>query len=115
MIGISTLTQNAAGAVVLYLIPTELKNNTSRVSRTATLDGGAVVNHFGLSDSDRTIRVSGAISETLADTIWAIFRLGEMVNVATKDGFWRAAISLLKVDAGQINMTILIKEALHES
>lgn len=114
MIGISTITQNAAGSVVLYLTPTQLKDNTARVSRVATLDGACVLNHFGVSDSDRTIRVVGSISKTLSDKLWAIFNLGEKVNVSTEDGFWRAAISLLKVDAGQLNMTILIEEALHE-
>ncbi len=114
MIGISTITQNSVGALILYLVPTQLKSNAARVSRTATLDGACVLDHSGFSDSDRTISVSGEISKTLANALWVIYRLGDKINVATEDGFWRAAISLLKVDAGQLNMTILIEEALHE-
>ena len=113
MIGISTLTQNMAGAVTFETEgPTNIREAHARVSRSATLDGGSVVNHLGFSHGDRTLRVQARVTESGADVIWAIFVLGVMVNVATDEGMYRAAIETLIADNGNIKMTILIKESL---
>ncbi len=113
MIGISTLTQNTAGAVTFETEkPTFLREASARVSRSATLDGGAVVNHLGFSHGDRTLRITANVGETVANALWAIFILGVMVNVATDEGAYRAAIETLITDNGNRKMTILFKESL---
>jgi len=114
MIGISAIEQDLDGAVVLDLDPTPRKSNLSRLQRTATLDGGAVINHMGYADGDRTLTVKGAIEEDQEDVLWDLFRAGSMVNVATCDGFFRAAIERLDADAGDIYMSIMIGERLSE-
>lgn len=116
MIAISTIEQNENGAVVLdrVQIPDTIRRTgTARVQRAATLDGGVVINHFGFSHGDRTIRISGHVDQAVADALWDIFTSGEMVNVSTEDGFWRAAIESMEEDDGDLDMTIWIKEALH--
>ena len=113
MIGISTLTQNTAGSVTFETEKlTSIRDAPARVSRSATLDGGAVVNHLGFSHGDRTLRIYARVLESVADALWAIFILGTMVNVATDEGMYRAAIDNLAVDNGLIKMVIVIKESL---
>ena len=114
MIGISTLTQNTAGAITFDAREkkTSIRNATARVSRSATLDGGAVINHMGFSHGDRTLQIYARLTETDADALWAIFILGVMVNVATDEGMYRAAIEALNIDTTPIKMTIIIKESL---
>ncbi|KKN36229.1 hypothetical protein LCGC14_0775590 [marine sediment metagenome] len=113
MIGISTITQDTAGAITFETEKlTTIRDGTARVSRSATLDGGAVVNHLGFSHGDRTLRIYATVGKTVADALWAIFVLGVMVNVATDEGMYRAAIDNLVVDNGDIKMVIVIKESL---
>ena len=119
MIGISTLTQNTSGAITFDATEkkTSLRNATARVSRSATLDGaagGAVVNHLGFFHGDRTLQIYARLTETDADALWAIFTLGVMVNVATDEGMYRAAIESVTLadDKGVTKLKILIKGSL---
>lgn len=114
MIAISTITQNTSGAVVLHGFLKTDRDNTGRVNRTATLDGGCVIDNQGFSDSDRTIAGSFEIDKTTGDLLWAIFEASPMVNLALDHGFYRAAFSSLKVDNGIADFSLLIQEALHE-
>ena len=113
MIGISTLIQNTAGAITFETEkPTFIRNATARVSRSATLDGGAVINHLGFSHGDRTLQIYARLTEADKAALWAIFILGVMVNVSTDEGMYRAAISALDLDKTPMQMTIIIKESL---
>lgn len=107
MIFISTIVRDPGGAV---LIDTDLdpRENTARVSRTKLLDGGVYINNSGVSDGDRTVRVSAEITQDQADILWYIFNNYTMVHLSTSDGFYKAAIQTLKTDNGQMTMTILI-------
>lgn len=114
MIAISSIEQNTSGAVVLDGVVDRERSNTSRVTRTATLDGGCVLDNQGYSDSDRTIMAKIDIDEDTADLLWSIFENSPLINLATDHGFYRAAFDRLSVDNGVADFTILIKEALHE-
>ena len=114
MIGISSIDQDASGAILLDLDPVPLKSNLARIQRTATLDGGVVLSHMGYADGDRTVTVKGRIDEDSEAALWELFKKGSMVNLSLRDGFFRAAIERLDADAGDINMTILIGERLSE-
>jgi len=110
MISISTITQNATGAVIINENTiSALNTNKSRVNRTATLDGGSVITHGGYSDSDRTLSISARISEDQVNTLWVIFRNETFVLVSFLDGLYRSSIQRLKTDNGDLSMTILIK------
>lgn len=108
MISISTITADTAGMVS---IDTELdpRENTARVSRTKTLDGGVYINNSGFCDGDRTVRVSAGVTEAQAETLWYIFKNYTSIHLATSDGFYLAVIETLKINNGDMNMTILIK------
>lgn len=109
MISICTLTANVNGNVDLAWNG-EPRENTARMSRTATLDLGAVINHMGVSDGDRTISIRDfEIDEDTADKIWDIFTTETMVYIGLKDGFFLGAIKSCKLNNGLLNMTILLE------
>lgn len=112
MIGISTIEQNLSGAVIVPLDPTPLKSNTARIQRTATLDGGAVLSHFGISDGDRTVSVKGRVDDAISEAVWEIFQVGDLVNISIDDGFYRGAIESAEIENGEIKISILIGEKL---
>jgi len=110
MISISTITQNATGAVIINESLTSAFNtNTARVSRTATLDGGSVITHSGYSDGDRTLSIYARISKDQSKILWAIFRNETFVLVSISDGLYYCTIQRLRTDSGDLSMTILIK------
>jgi len=58
MIAISKVTQDSGGALVLdELHRSKMYDGRARVSRSATLDGGVVIDHQGYVAGDRTINL----------------------------------------------------------
>jgi len=113
MIGISTITANANGDIIIHENPeSELKKYPARVSRSATLDGGAVITHSGFSHGDRTLRVMADLSLEEANKITRIHQTETLVNISLPDGFYSGALSGLYIDNGQVDLTILIKDKL---
>ena len=108
MIGISTLTADTNGHAIIDT-DIDIRDNTSRVSRVKTLDGGVVVTHSGYSDGDITVNIEAEISTTVSDTLWYIFRNHSYINLASKEGVFLSVIRSLKIDNGKMKMTILIK------
>ena len=82
---------------------TRLNDVNARVSRSATLDGGCVITHHGLTRADRTlklcVRMSDAEYDSLvdmmsADTAFTIschagFFSGVIENVSEKESCWQ--------------------------
>lgn len=90
----------------------EVDQYPARVSRSATLDGGAVIVHSGFSHGDRTIKIIATVSEDDAETLLNIHQTETLVCISIKDGFYLGAIELLDINGGQVKMTFLIQEKL---
>jgi hypothetical protein len=111
MIGLSKIVQEAGGAIIIHKDSrADIKRAEARVSRTATLDLGVVIDHRGYSHGDRTFRVESEVNKADADFIWAMFKTELFVNIATSDGFFYGSISAVDIDRGQLTITLLIKE-----
>lgn len=111
MIGLSKTTQETGGAILIKKERySEIRRGQARVSRTRTLDLGAVIDHRGYSDGDRTFRVRSEVDETDADFLWNMFKSETFINVSTLDGFFYGVIDIMEIDRGLLNMTLLIKE-----
>jgi len=111
MIGISTLTQNPAGHLVIHENKSsQLNDLPARVSRTKLLDGGVYINHSGVSDGDRTLNVIARLSEADRARLVNIHRTETFVRVAIPDGVFQAAISSVRQQKADTVLTILIKE-----
>lgn len=87
-----------------------------RVTRTATLDGGAVVNDQGYSPADRTILVQfdAGTSEDVVEGMRRLLRLYSSVVLTMADGCFLASPSAFRVTSGKATLTLLIVEALAE-
>jgi hypothetical protein len=113
IIGISTLTVDTSGAVILEPNSnTKTKENSRRVSRTKTLDGGVVITDGGYADGDRTLEIHSNVTKTTWDKIWTIFENYTLIYVATEDGFFSGAIETAKYENNEALLTILVKEKL---
>ena len=111
MIGISTMTQNSAGHMVIHEKKTSVMNDhPARVSRTKTLDGGVYINHYGVADGDRTLTVVAKLSETDRDRLVNIHKTETFIHVSLFDGCYAAAISRVGRQDADTVITILIKE-----
>jgi hypothetical protein len=111
MIGISTLTANTAGHLVIHEKKASLLNDhPARVSRTKTLDGGVYINHSGVSDGDRTLNVVARLSDADRTRLVNIHKTETFVRVAIPDGMFQAAISSVRQQQADTIITILIKE-----
>lgn len=87
-----------------------------RVTRTATLDGGAVVNDQGYSPADRTILIQfdAAADEDLIEGMRRLLRLYSSLILSLADGCFTASPSAFRVTNGKATLTLLIVEALAE-
>lgn len=84
-----------------------------RVTRTATLDGGAFITDFGYTDSDRTMTFR--LNKLDRDTQRAVerfLRTYSEVGISCYDGFYIGALSDTTVSGGVLTLTFLVKERL---
>lgn len=112
MIGLSKITQSTDNAAIIIKEKprSKINDSTSRVSRSATLDGGSHIEHLGYADGDRKFEIYAQLTETQKDTIWAFYKSETMINIACNDGFFYGAIDSCKVEKGQLKLILLIKE-----
>ena len=90
---ISSLTFDPVGFVTIpALASSDFGETKRRMSRVATLDGGAAFNDFGFSEADKTMVVEWAYSPAIDDAIEYMAQTYAVVNVATPRGLWQAAI-----------------------
>lgn len=112
MIGISTLVYDPNGFIILNeSTESSLNVSSRRVSRVATLDGGATLTDSGFTDSDKTFNISVLdISKEDAEILRTIYELYPLVRVSTKTGAYVGVISDLDTDQLPIALTFLVKE-----
>ena len=113
-IGISTPAADAAGARILYLLPasrSSLDAGTRRVTRTATLDGGAVTYDAGYSVSDLTWSLSvRATSVTIGAFLAYLVKTYSLIRIATDAGVFDASPRAWRVEDGQATLEALVME-----
>ena len=100
-----------AGAVLFDLRnDSEIYVSQPRVKRTATLDGGAVIDHQGYASGDRTIQIRARLTAEKADQVWTMHKDETLLMVHTHEGSYYGAISDLRLDSGDMRLTFLAKE-----
>lgn len=111
MLAIATLTIDPFGHQVLRLRPgaADLGDTARRVSRVATLDGGASILDGGYTVTDRTISVdlTGQSRETV-DALKYLFATHAMLLVLTEDGAFKAAPERISISGNSARMTLLV-------
>lgn len=87
----------------------DFRENSSRISRVKTLDGGVYIGYSGTSDGDRAIQLNNEkVTKEQEAALWSMFNDGVSVTVSIPDGFYTAAIKYLKINNGKITATIYL-------
>lgn len=115
-IGIAARTYDPLGAVSLesprtpYTLPV-----TRRVTRTATIDGGASVYDGGSTALDSQIKISvKPASEELASALHRIAELHARVSVSIPSGCYEASPESVEMNGNELRATFLIVGVLSE-
>lgn len=107
MISITPTTSDTVNFIVIREDPkSDFGNVTLRVSRSATLDGGCVIDNQGVSDSDRTFTIYATLNEQEASIVYNIASLYTEAIMSCNQGLFIGVIS--EINMGKI--TFLVKE-----
>ena len=80
-----------------------------RMSRVATLDGGAAFNDSGYSEADRTIKLSWQVtSEAQENAVERLLTLYATLHVSTPRGFFLAAPETYTPGTATSTLTLLV-------
>lgn len=115
MIGIAALEFSLTGSLILERADAKsrLWDRNRRVTRTATLDGSAVLTDIGYSDTDRTFTiVEPKASEAVVTLVAALQEDYATILVVTREGAFRGAIKAMGVQDGDLTITFLVIEKL---
>lgn len=111
MISITPKVADNENFLVFEELPSSnLRSADSRVSRSATLDGGSIIDNQGFSEGDRTIEVEAELTPGQCEVLWNIFTLYTEAYISFKDGFFSGVISAVNIDRTPIRFTFLIEE-----
>lgn len=102
------------GVVHLDVLPdTNFGQIRRRMSRVATLDGGAVVNDFGYSEADRELSLTWTPkSRAQQQAVARLVQTYPQLRVATREGLFRAAVESFDPGASESTLTLLSLEKL---
>ena len=114
MIYLSSIAYDPSGVIAIQETrETDLSEVARRMSRVATLDGGAVLNDAGHWAADRTVRVLwNIVSEDEYRAVERLGRLYSLVHVACHEGFFSASPSKVRRRGGVGDLELLIMEEL---
>ena len=111
MIALSTIEIGAS--IVINAQGAPGRENTRRLSRSATLDGGCVITDGGLSDGDRTFRYSASqLSAATLDALWAMFGTESLVHLCCAEGVFSGYIEQLGIVGADVSLQFMIYEKL---
>jgi hypothetical protein len=113
MIGLSKTTQSTesnASIIIKEKARSKIRDAGARVSRSGTLDGGAVIEHLGFDNGDRQMDIYSQESESVCNKLWNMFTGETFINISCVDGFFYGVIDRLAVDNGSVKIKLLIRE-----
>jgi hypothetical protein len=106
MIGISTLTIDPSGALLLDEHPDTLINQLERrIQKTATLDGGVDVEDLGFTDADRSTEIVIDSTPALYEQLRYLITNYATVGISSRMGYNTAAIKRVSDLDGKIKVT----------
>lgn len=111
---LSSPTFDIAGHVALDVFPRSAFHGVRRrVSRVATLDGGAVINDFGFSHGDTTIDLSWRpVDDAERESVARLIELYGRINIATRSGVYLAAPESYEPGPDEARLRLLVMSKL---
>ena len=99
----NTVADATYGAIVFKPGPkTRLRSLSARLSRTETLDGGAVIDHQGVQTCDLDFYIQTVLSKEDTEKLWGLYTNNTFLALSTEVGAFYGAVSNLKADGGSI-------------
>lgn len=110
MIALSTLLFDTDGYLVLSALDgTDVQSMSRRVNRVATLDGGAAVNDFGMSQSDRKFTILARVSAETEAKLRRMIELHGRLMCSTPEGVFLVAFeSMSRRSSGTVALNLLV-------
>jgi len=110
---ISFSTIGPGGFVSLDTNTAPPRDGSRRISRTATLDGGAVITDGGVTDADRSFDFTAiqALEDTI-ETLWAMFQAEDLVHLSCPEGVFSGYLQRVKITASGVNISFMVYEKL---
>ena len=102
------------GFVVLAIEPdSDLSTISRRVTRTATLDGGATIEDLGYCAGDQTLNLQVRIRSPEEESrLLRLIRLYPILNLSTQYGAYRGVVDLYTPSPGKSTLRFLVQSQL---
>ena len=89
------------------------REGSRRLSRTATLDGGAVITDGGVTDADRGFDFNATqVPEDIRETLWAMFMGQDLVHLSCPEGVFAGYLQRVKITASGVSIGFMVYEKL---
>ncbi len=113
-IGLASRLYDSAGALMVDPLPedTKIRENSRRLTRTKTLDGGVVISDGGFSHGDRTFDLAVSSTAALWTALWTLLQNSSWIIVSTDEACFLAKMEDLRESNGKIFLKILLSESL---
>ena len=110
-ISFSTIPQGTFVRITVDAVPAQ--ENTKRISRVATLDGGCVISNNGITDSDRTFKFTARqVPEDVRLSLWAFFQNETLVLLSCPEGVFSGYLEKVKIQNSDVAVFFLVYEKL---
>lgn len=112
MIGIQSTIKDSIGTIWLnnYQVTGEYENR-ARISRVKTLDGGAVLSHYGTSVADRDLKIDLRLSNAQQAALKTLFENGTEILISFWEGAFIGLIYQLRIARdGVASIIFMFKE-----
>jgi len=87
------------------------REGSRRLSRTATLDGGAVITDGGVTDADRSFDFTTTqVQEDTRETLWEMFQSQGLVHLSCPEGVFSGYLQRVKITASGVYISFMVYE-----
>ena len=109
-----SLSSISAGNFIFLEINAPLaREGNRRLSRTATLDGGAVITDGGVTDADRSMEFTTAqVREDAQEALWAMFQSEDLVYLSCPEGVFTGYLQRVKIATSGVSIGFMVFEKL---
>jgi len=102
MISINTITSSSNSVNFNEDVNTKLTRQQARLKVTPTLDGSAVFQHFGNSETDRIMKIYARVTETDQEMITTIYNNETEIIMSCREGVFTGYIKAYECDNGNL-------------
>jgi len=116
IISLSTANFHPDAPLILTPAPdTDMESLPVRMSRIPTLDGGAVIDHRGLCQGDRTLTIKAALTRPEYARLYRIVASESLFTLSCEQGFFTGAIQSISGTGGYVSISFLVLEKIEPS